>query len=69
MSKTKKINWKKMILGNILVIVGSLLLALGNAIFLVELNIVTGGLSGIGIILQHFVSEINPNIQILDISI
>lgn len=67
MSKTRKFNLRKAILSNILVVVGSIFLALGNAIFLIELNIVTGGLSGIGIILQHFVSQINPDIQIIDI--
>lgn len=58
---------KKHIFGNLLVIIGSIALALGNAIFLIELNIVTGGLSGIGIIVQHFVSLVNPDIQIIDI--
>ena len=59
--------FKKHVIGNLLVIFGSILLALGNAIFLIELNIVTGGLSGIGIIVQHFVSLINPDLQVIDI--
>lgn len=40
-----------------LVILGSFLLAFGTGAFLVPYNIVTGGLSGLGIIIQHAVGE------------
>lgn len=63
MSKNRLLFFKRYILGNLLVVLGSILLALGSATFLIELNIVTGGLSGIGIIVQHFF----PNFQIIDI--
>ncbi len=39
------------------VIFGNILLAFGTAIFLTNLNIVAGGLSGIGIILQYWFTE------------
>jgi uncharacterized membrane-anchored protein YitT (DUF2179 family) len=58
---------KRHLIPNFLVFIGSVLLAIGSAIFLVELNIVTGGLNGIGIIIQYFVSLINPDIQIIDL--
>ena len=58
----KKIDWLKFITNNILVIFGSFLLAIGTAIFLTRLSIVSGGLSGIAIIIQRFVS-----FQIVDI--
>ena len=35
------------------IVVGTILLAFGTAIFLVNLNIVTGGISGVGIIIQE----------------
>lgn len=66
MSK-KYIFFKTKLIPNFLIFIGSVILAIGNALFLVELNIVTGGLSGIGIIIQHFVSLINPDLQIIDI--
>lgn len=66
MSKREHI-LKKYVIPNFLVFIGSIILALGNAIFLVELNIVTGGLNGIGIIIQHFVDASGANFQIIDI--
>ena len=59
---TKK-QWFSFICNNFLVIIGSVLLALGTALFLTKLSIVTGGLSGIAIVAQHFY----PNGQIIDI--
>ena len=47
MSKNRLLFLKRHILGNLLVVLGSIILALGSATFLVELNIVTGGLSEI----------------------
>ena len=58
---------KKYILPNLLVVLGSIILALGSAVFLVELNIVTGGLNGIGIIIQYFLDLAGIKFQIIDI--
>lgn len=66
MSKKEHI-LKNLLIPNFLVFIGSIVLAIGNAIFLVELNIVTGGLNGIGIIIQHFVDQAGLNFQIIDI--
>jgi len=55
-------DWFCFICNNFLVIIGSFILAIGTGIFLSKLSIVAGGLSGIGIIVQHYVS-----FQILDI--
>ena len=57
MFKLNKTQKKRFVLDNFLIVIGSILLAFGTAIFLTRLNIVAGGLSGIGIIVQHFVSE------------
>ena len=54
--------WFSFICNNILIIFGSFLLAIGTGIFLTNLSIVAGGLSGIAIIVQHYVS-----FQIIDI--
>ena len=48
---------KSIIFNAILVLFGNLFLAFGTAIFLTKLDIVAGGLSGIGIIVQHFVGN------------
>ncbi len=50
----------------ILVVVGCFVLAFGTATFLTQLNIVAGGLSGIGIIIQAFVPE---GYQVVDITV
>ena len=50
------------ICNNFLILVGSFFLAIASSIFLVKLNIVAGGLSGIAIIVQHYV-----DFQIIDI--
>ena len=55
-------DWFSFICKNLLVIIGSFILAIGTGIFLSKLSIVAGGLSGIGIIVQHYV-----DFQILDI--
>ena len=41
----------------ILIILGSLLLAFGTRLFLVKLNIISGGLSGIAIVIQRLVGD------------
>lgn len=58
----KKKDWYKFICNNCLIVFGSISLALGTGLFLTNLSIVSGGLSGIGIIVQRFVS-----FQIVDI--
>lgn len=55
-------DWFSFICNNFLIIIGSFILAIGTGIFLSRLSIVAGGLSGIGIIIQHYV-----DFQILDI--
>lgn len=65
-----KINNKvilKHFISYLLVIVGSVLLAMTNAFFMTELQIVSGGLSGIAIIVQHFVNLAFPGVQVIDI--
>lgn len=44
----------KQIINYLLVTIGTALLAFGSVIFLTELELVAGGLSGIAIIIQHF---------------
>lgn len=49
---------KEIIVNNIFyILIGNFLLAFGTAIFLTTLGIVAGGLSGIGIIIQHYVGK------------
>ena len=50
-------DWYKLICRGILVILGTVLVALGNVAFLVPLDINAGGLSGIGIIARYFAPE------------
>lgn len=51
---------KKAFITNIfLVLIGNLSLAFGTAIFLTKLDIVAGGLSGIGIIVQHYIGSLD----------
>lgn len=51
----------------IFIVLGSFALAFGTAIFLTPLNIVSGGLSGIGIILQHYIPNDFLGGQIVDV--
>lgn len=53
MPKTK-MDWFKLIWRTILVIIGTVVVAIGNIAFLVPLDINAGGLSGIGIIARYF---------------
>ena len=49
---------KQIIVNNMFyILIGNFLLAFGTAIFLTTLGIVAGGLSGIGIIIQHYAGE------------
>ena len=52
--KNKKINW----LSVLKILLGSFLLALGLDIFLAPSNIVTGGVTGIGIIIKDITRRI-----------
>ena len=49
----------------LLVILGSAILAYGTAIFLTKLEIVAGGLSGVAIIIQHFIGGGDQYIDII----
>lgn len=49
------------------IVFGTLLLALGTAIFLTKLNIVAGGLSGIAIIVQQYIPKDLFGGQVIDI--
>ena len=59
----------KQFLKILIIIFGAILVSFGNLVFLSVLNINSGGLNGIGIIIRYFIS--NPDIKILiyDISI
>jgi len=65
-SKKKKINYKKIIWRIVICLIGSFLLAFGTGVFLTPGNVVAGGVSGIGIIIQHFVDPSNK-IYVIDI--
>ena len=65
--KPSKMQLYKAICNNLLVLLGSFMLAFGTAIFFTKLNIVAGGLSGIGIIFQSFMGDYGPGGQIIDI--
>ena len=62
MPKTKK-EWLTFLYKNMLIFVGTFLVAFGNIAFLVPLDINSGGLSGIGVIVRFFISD--PNMKIL----
>lgn len=52
-----------------LVVLGSFVLAFGNAAFLIPFDLITGGLSSIGIIIQYFLDANGVDFQIVDIVI
>ena len=56
MPKTKK-EWRNFILKTLLIILGTFLMTFGNVAFLVPLNINSGGLNGVAIIIRLFVPE------------
>ena len=47
--------WTKQLLNYFLVALGTLVLAFGTVVFLTKCELVAGGVSGIAIIIQHFV--------------
>lgn len=69
MSKISKIFSKRTLYNGFFLLIGSILIAFGTSIFLTKLKIVSGGLSGIGIIIDSFVKEFNPNFQSIDICV
>lgn len=54
----KKINYKVISYRIALCIIGSFLLAFGTGVFLTPANVVAGGVSGIGIIVNHYLEPI-----------
>ena len=62
MPKTKR-EWRTLVLRNILLIVGTFLIAFGSTAFLLPLDINAGGLSGIAIIARFFISD--PKMKVL----
>lgn len=58
-SDLSKKEQKSFITNIFLVLIGNFSLAFGTAIFLTKLDIVAGGLSGIGIIIQHYIGSLN----------
>lgn len=58
-----KSEWLAFIYKNLLIIIGTFLVAFGNVAFLVPLDINSGGLSGIGVIVRFFISD--PGMKIL----
>ena len=50
-----------------LLLLGSFLLSFGNAVFLTKLEIVPGGLAGVGIIIQSFITKSGSTFQAVDI--
>lgn len=51
------------------VVFGTILVALGNVLFLIPLDINSGGLSGVGIIVRYFVSLSHPEYAVLSYNI
>ncbi len=56
---------KQSLKGSILFVIGTLISALSFNLFCVPNNFVSGGLGGVGVILNHFFSNINVNFVIL----
>ncbi len=52
----------------ILVIVGTLILSFGTSLFLMEFDLVAGGISGIAIVLDHIISEYIPSLRFITIN-
>lgn len=50
---------KKIIKNVLLIILGSFIMSFGTAVFFIPCDLVAGGLSGIGIIVEHFIGSAN----------
>lgn len=64
MNPKNKLKVRKYVMNYTLLFLGSFILAFGDAAFLVPMNLVTGGVLSIGIIVQHFVGD---SFQVVDI--
>lgn len=51
----------------IYVTIGCFILALGNAMFIVPANLLTGGIASIGIIIQHFINAAGSDFKVVDL--
>ena len=58
----------KLLINMLFIFLGNVILAFGTVIFLTKLNVVAGGLSGIGIILQHHIAQYFGG-QVIDIAV
>ena len=58
---------RQLVINYLLVTLGCLCLAFGNAVFLVPNNLVTGGITSIAIIIQHFIDQSGSTFQAADI--
>ena len=68
MSKLSKFFTRKNVFSFIYVLAGSIMLAFGTAIFLTKLEINAGGLSGLGIVVQHIINHATgKQAEIIDI--
>lgn len=52
----------------LLVIVGTLILSFGTSLFLMEFDLVAGGISGIAIVLDHIISEYIPALRFITVN-
>lgn len=59
--KMTSLQIKRLLFNGFCLLIGSMLLAFGTAVFLTQLKIVSGGLSGIGIIVDSLIKQINPS--------
>ena len=68
MAKLTKAKRIKIISNLLIILLGNIILAFGTVIFLTKLNIVSGGLSGVGIILQYHFGKYFGG-QVIDIAV
>lgn len=66
--KLSKQEIKEFVKNLILVIVGTLVLSLGTSLFLMEFDLVAGGISGISIVLDHVISSYIPALQFITLN-
>ena len=70
--ETAKKKWNKQkvlktISNYLLITLGCFLLAFGDVAFLVPLNLVTGGVASVGVIVQWLIAQSGSTLQIVDI--
>ena len=66
--KLSKQEIKEFVKNLILVIGGTLVLSLGTSLFLMEFDLVAGGISGISIVLDHVISSYIPALQFITLN-